>query len=68
MIETLLPKARTKECKEFMARPREVTESEYKQARNFKLVELFAQDDRPRPGWLKVYSERHNANRISEKH
>ena len=52
LIETLLPKAMNKLPKS------EMTNEEYLKARKFKLVELWAQDDVPRKGWLKVASLR----------
>jgi hypothetical protein len=44
LIETLLPKA-------MMKMP---TGAELKKERKFKLVELWASDETPRKGWLKV--------------
>jgi hypothetical protein len=34
----------------------EITLTEYNKVRKFKMVELWAQDDVPRKGWLKVCS------------
>lgn len=42
MIETLLPKAMTKDCKEFLLNPKPVTHDLFEKSRKFKLVELFA--------------------------
>ena len=52
LIETLLPKAMNKLPKT------EMNLAEYNKGRKFKLVELWAQDDIPRKGWLKVCSLR----------
>ena len=48
MIETLLPRAMNK------LPPGQCTKEAFDRCRKFKLVELWAQDDNPRKGWLKV--------------
>lgn len=52
MIETLLPKAMNKLLQG------KVTKEAFEKARKFKMVELWAKDDTPRKGWLKVVSLR----------
>lgn len=50
LIETLLPKAMNKLPKN------EDTKEKAGSARDIKMVELWASDDTPRKGWLKVIS------------
>lgn len=52
MIETLLPKAMNKLL------TGQFTKDAYEKARKFKMIELWAKDDKPRKGWLKVVSLR----------
>lgn len=55
LIETLLPKAMIKAPVQGQLHTAEA----YDKARKFKLVELWASDDTPRKGWLKVNSLMH---------
>lgn len=52
MIETLLPRAMNKMPEGKM------TKEVFERARKFKMIELWAKDDTPRKGWLKVVSLR----------
>jgi hypothetical protein len=52
MIETLLPRAMNR------LPPGPVTKEVFERCRKFKLIELWAQNDTPRKGWLKVVSLR----------
>ena len=51
LIETLLPKSR------FKGASKGITSENYEEARDFRLVELWAQNDSKRSGWLKVSSQ-----------
>lgn len=53
LIETLLPKAMIKKP----ADVEKIDEEAFKKLRKFKLVELWAQNDTPRKGWLKVFDK-----------
>jgi len=51
LIETLLPKAMN-----MLPAGKSCSEQQFEDARKIKMVELWAQDDTPRKGWLKVNS------------
>ena len=54
LIETLLPKAHNK----VLPLSQKTSMEQFEQERRIKMVELWAQDDQPRKGWLKVCSMR----------